>query len=130
MQTFKHSLSTDVEGIYSIEREVEADVAAAGVENGILVIFTPHSTSGIMLNENSDPEVFHDLLLGLREAFPDRPDFRHLEGNAKGHLKSAVVGPSMTMFIEGGKLLRGGYQGIYFCEFDGPRERSFYVKIF
>ena len=78
---------------------------------------------------NADPDVQHDLLLGLREAFPDRREFRHAEGNSTAHLKCSYVGPSQTVLIEDGKPILGIWQGVYFCEFDGPRHRRYYIKV-
>ena len=99
------------------------------MKSGMAVVYCPHTTAGITINENADPDVKHDLLLGLREAFPDRREFRHAEGNSAAHLKSSCVGASQLVLIEDGHLLLGTWQGIYFCEFDGPRTRRFYVKV-
>jgi secondary thiamine-phosphate synthase enzyme len=104
-------------------------LSASGVKSGIAVIFCPHTTAGITINENADPDVVRDFLIGMNKAFPDRAEFRHAEGNSHAHLKSSCVGASETVIVENGKLLLGTWQGIYFCEFDGPRTRSFYVKI-
>ena len=89
----------------------------------------PHTTGAITINENADPDVKHDLTLGLDAAFPDRAAFRHAEGNSDAHLKCSTVGASETILIEDGKLLLGIWQGVYFCEFDGPRTRKYFVKI-
>lgn len=91
--------------------------------------FCPHTTAGITINENADPDVVKDMLYGLEKAYPDRKEFQHFEGNSSAHLKATAVGSSVTVIIENGKLLLGTWQGIYFCEFDGPRTRKFYVKI-
>jgi secondary thiamine-phosphate synthase enzyme len=104
-------------------------VAESGVENGICVVFCPHTTAGITINENADPDVVHDILYGLDKAFPDRREFRHFEGNSSAHLKASCMGSSVTVIVEKGKLVLGTWQGIYFCEFDGPRTRNFYVKV-
>ena len=82
------------------------------------------TTAGITINENADPDVVRDLLLGLREAYPDRPQFRHVEGNSAAHLKASAMGSSTAVIIDGGRPLLGTWQGVYFCEFDGPRKRS------
>ena len=81
------------------------------------------------INEKADPDVIHDLLIGLSKAFPDRSEFRHAEGNSAAHLKASAVGSSVTVIIEGGKLLLGTWQSVFFCEFDPPRTRKFYVKV-
>jgi len=99
------------------------------VADGIAVVFCPHTTAGITINENADPDVVHDLLIGLNKAFPDRAEFRHGEGNSAAHLKAAAIGSSVTVMINGGKPVLGTWQGIYFCEFDPPRNRKFHVKI-
>jgi len=112
-----------------ITRVVRAFVEKSGVKNGLCVVFTPHTTAAVTINENADPDVKDDFILGLDRAFPDRPEFRHMEGNSAAHLKSSCVGASETVIIEDGKLLLGTWQGLYFCEFDGPRTRKCYVKI-
>ena len=123
------TLKTDKEGLYNITAKVVEAVRASDVESGIAVVWCPHTTGGITINENADPDVVGDLLLGLAKAFPDRAEFRHAEGNSAAHLKSSCVGVSQTIIIEKGKLLLGTWQGIYFCEFDGPRQRKYFVKI-
>lgn len=97
--------------------------------SGIAIVYCPHTTAGMTINENADPDVVHDLLIGLSKAFPDRPEFRHAEGNSTAHLKASAMGSSVTVIIESGKLLLGTWQGVYFCEFDPPRSRKFYVKV-
>lgn len=129
MKLFEYSLSTNTEGMYKITRQVAEAVTKSGVIDGICVVFCPHTTSGITINENADPDVVHDILLGLNTAFPDRREFLHCEGNSSAHLKASCVGSSATIIIKEGRLLLGTWQGIYFCEFDGPRNRKFYVKV-
>ena len=87
-----------------------------------------NGTGAITINENADPDVLHDLAIGLARAFPDRSEFRHAEGNSAAHLKSSCIGASETVLIRGGRLVLGTWQGIYFCEFDGPRRRTFLVQ--
>ncbi|SFC18612.1 secondary thiamine-phosphate synthase enzyme YjbQ [Ruminococcus albus] len=125
----KYSIKTDKEGLYNITSYVRQTLNESGVESGIAVIFCPHTTAAITINENADPDVQTDLLFALDKTYPDRPQFRHMEGNSAAHLKSSCVGASETVIIEDGTLLLGTWQGIYFAEFDGPRTRSFYVKI-
>ena len=123
------TLKTDKENLYNITVKVAEAVKASGVAEGFTVVYCPHTTAGITINENADSDVVADLLLGLEKAFPDRLEFRHGEGNSAAHLKSSCVGVSETVIITNGRLLLGTWQGIYFCEFDGPRTRKFYVKI-
>lgn len=123
------TLRTQREGMYNITQTVRQVVQEQGVQSGIVIVYCPHTTAGITINENADPDVQHDLLLGLREAFPDRAAFQHSEGNSTAHLKSSCVGVSQTIMIEQGKLVLGVWQGIYFCEFDGPRNRRYQIKV-
>lgn len=125
----QYHLQTDAEGFTDITGSVRKSLAESGVKDGICVVYCPHTTAGITINENADPDVIHDLLLGLSRALPDRPEFRHAEGNSAAHLKASAVGSSVTVFVRDGRLVLGTWQGIYFCEFDGPRSRNFYVKI-
>ncbi|MDR2367009.1 MAG: secondary thiamine-phosphate synthase enzyme YjbQ [Deltaproteobacteria bacterium] len=126
---FEYPLAAPREDFYDITYQVQRAVAASQVRQGLVVVYCPHTTAGITINENADPSVVRDLLLGLEKAFPDRPDFRHSEGNSKAHLKASAIGSSVTLIIEDWKLILGTWQGIYFCEFDPPRNRKYYVKI-
>lgn len=126
---YTYHLTTPVSGFVSITAQVKGAVAESGVQSGICVVYCPHTTAGITINENADPDVQRDLLLAYAEAFPDRKAFRHAEGNSAAHAKAAAMGSSATVIIEQGELLLGTWQGIYFCEFDGVRNRTFYVKI-
>jgi len=126
---FEYRLSAPHNDFYNITSKVKEALVKSGVQNGIVVVYCPHTTAGITINENADPDVVRDLLLGLDEAFPDRPEFRHAEGNSTAHLKASAVGSSATVIVNEGKLVLGTWQGIYFCEFDPPRERTFFVKV-
>ena len=126
---FEYDLKTAKEGFYNITSKVREAMLKSGVTEGLCVVFCPHTTAGITINENCDPDVVHDLLLGLDAAFPDRKEFRHAEGNSAAHLKAGKMGASSTVMITRGALKLGTWQGIYFAEFDGPRNRHFYVKI-
>jgi len=126
---YEYSLPTPREDFYVITPQVREAIAKSGVASGTAVIFCPHTTAGITINENADPDVVHDLLLGLGKAFPDRAEFTHGEGNSAAHLKASAMGSSATIIIDGGKPLLGIWQGIYFCEFDPPRQRKFYVSV-
>jgi secondary thiamine-phosphate synthase enzyme len=96
---------------------------------GICVVFVPHTTAAVTINENADPDVPHDVELSLSLISPNRREFRHSEGNSAAHTKSSLVGPSITLIISGGKLLLGTWQGIWFNEYDGPRTRKVYVRV-
>ena len=126
---YEYSLSTPCQDFYNITTQVRETVAKSGVSDGIAVVFCPHTTAGITVNENADPDVVHDMLVGLAKAYPDRSEFRHDEGNSAAHLKASAIGSSVTVIIDGGKPVLGMWQGIYFCEFDPPRNRKFYVKV-
>jgi secondary thiamine-phosphate synthase enzyme len=104
--------------------------AVRGVARGMAVVYCPHTTAAVTVQENADPDVVHDLLLWLDRHIPQHlPGFRHAEGNSDSHLKAALVGPSVTLIVEGGELVLGRWQGIYFCEFDGPRRRELCVQV-
>ena len=126
---FEFSLSAQRQDFYDVTAQVREAIAKSGVANGIAVVYCPHTTAGITINENADPDVIHDLLIGLGKAFPDRSEFRHGEGNSTAHLKASAIGSSVTVIIVDGKLLLGTWQSVYFCEFDPPRTRKFYVKV-
>lgn len=125
----EYKIHTQPENFYNITRQVEETVEKSGISNGICVIYSPHTTAGITINENSDPDVVTDMLYGLAQAFPDRPEYRHMEGNTTAHLKASCMGNSATVMVKDGQLVMGIWQAVYFCEFDGPRNRHFYVKI-
>jgi len=126
---YEYRLSAPRADFQNVTPKVREAVSKSGVTDGIAVVYCPHTTAGITINENADPDVVRDLLIGLDKAFPDRAEFRHAEGNSAAHLKASAVGSSATVIIDGGKLLLGTWQGIYFCEFDPPRERTFFVKV-
>ena len=125
----EYALSAQREDFYNVTQQVRDAVSKSGVANGIAVVYCQHTTAGMTINENADPDVIHDLLLGLNKAFPNRSEFRHAEGNSIAHLKASAIGSSVTVIIENGKLLLGTWQSIFFCEFDPPRTRKFYVKV-
>lgn len=129
MQAKAFHLNTPTEGFVNITRSVQSAIAESGIQSGIVVVWCAHTTAGITINENADPDVVTDMLLGLDRAYPDRPEFRHAEGNSSAHLKCSAMGVSKTIPLENGRMLLGTWQGIYFCEFDGPRRRTYYVKV-
>lgn len=112
-----------------ITSEVVKVIEESKVRNGICVVFVPHTTAGITINENADPSVRQDIMNTLNKLVPPSAGYTHLEGNADSHIKASLVGSSVTLIIENGRPLLGTWQGIYFCEFDGPRTRSVYVKV-
>jgi secondary thiamine-phosphate synthase enzyme len=124
IRTAKHDQMID------ITDQVQNLITRANIEEGMALVYCPHTTAAITVNENADPDVVHDILLSLDKTFPwTSPDYRHTEGNSAAHLKSSTIGCSKMIPITGGKLLLGTWQGIYFCEFDGPRQRIYYVKL-
>lgn len=113
-----------------ITRKVASIVTREGIQSGLAVVYCPHTTAGIAIQENADPDVKHDILMRLNEVYPwEHPKYRHAEGNTASHLKALTTGTSQTVVINGGKLVLGTWQGIYFCEFDGPRSRQYHVKL-
>jgi secondary thiamine-phosphate synthase enzyme len=113
-----------------ITGQVESIVRESGVTNGDVIVYCPHTTAAVTINENADPSVVHDILLALDEAVPrSHTGFRHSEGNSDAHCKSSLVGCSEQVLIKDGGLALGTWQGIYFCEFDGPRSRRVIVQV-
>jgi secondary thiamine-phosphate synthase enzyme len=126
---YEFQLNASKQDFYNISPQVREAVSKSGVTSGIAVVYCPHTTAGITINENADPDVVRDLLFALEKTYPDRPEFRHAEGNSAAHMKASVIGSSVTVIIENSKLVLGIWQGVYFCEFDPPRNRKFYVKV-
>jgi len=128
---FKQSLNTSRrDEMIDVTELVAARVAESRVKDGLALVYCPHTTAGIAINENADPDVKRDVLMRLDEVYPwEHPKYRHAEGNTASHLKAITTGTSQTVIVSGGRLLLGTWQGIYFCEFDGPRARTFYVKL-
>ncbi len=113
-----------------ITDEVAQAVARSQVRSGAVTVYVPHTTAGVTINENADPDVVHDMLLTLKRLIPkDAPGYRHAEGNSDSHVKASMMGASCRVLIEEGKLVLGTWQGIYLCEFDGPRTRSVHVQV-
>ena len=113
----------------NISAEVKKAITASGIKEGICVVLIPHTTASVTVNENTDPDVPHDMNLALSAISPDRREFRHGEGNSAAHVKTSLTGPSITLIVSGGRLLLGTWQGIWFCEYDGPRTRKVYVRV-
>ena len=112
-----------------ISRKVGDTVAASGVKNGVCYVYSKHTTAGITVNENADPDVVTDIIEQLDVMVPQHNRYRHSEGNSPAHIKASLMGDSETLFIEDGRIVLGTWQGIFFCEFDGPRSRVVLVKI-
>ena len=131
MYLYKHQISTKgAQQMSKVTGIVREDIEKSGIDEGIVVVYCPHTTAGFTINENADPDVVHDMLTGLEEAFPTHTDYyRHMEGNSHAHIKATLTGPSQTLIVHNKSLLLGIWQDLYFCEFDGPRNRTFYVKI-
>ncbi|HDZ90322.1 MAG: YjbQ family protein [Deltaproteobacteria bacterium] len=108
---------------------VAGEVSKSGVTDGVLVVYVPHTTAGVTINEGADPAVCTDIIRKLNELVPPNDRYRHMEGNSDSHIKATVVGSSVTVMVEKGRLVLGTWQRIFFCEFDGPRSRRVYVKV-
>jgi secondary thiamine-phosphate synthase enzyme len=128
MQTFQVRTSGQSEFI-DITRSVQEAVKKTGVADGVCIIFIPHTTAGVTINENADPTVVQDIIMELNKIVPFKDQYRHMEGNSPAHIKASLVGCSQMVFVESGKLVLGTWQGIFFCEFDGPRSRKVHVKV-
>lgn len=109
--------------------QVQKVVQQSGISEGLCHIFVPHTTAGVTINENADPSVKADILMVLNKLISDKEAYRHLEGNSPAHIKASLMGPHLTVLVSRGRLVLGTWQGIFFCEFDGPRMRSAHIKI-
>lgn len=117
------------EQMIDVTAQVQRVVFDSGVTSGMVICFAAHTTAGVTINENADPDVTRDILHKLNKEIPQAEGYRHGEGNSDAHIKSTLVGASETVLIEDGRLVLGRWQGIYFCEFDGPRERRMLVRV-
>ncbi len=130
MKTFTFDVRTDKHTqMKDITMQVQDAVRQSGVTDGLCMVFIPHTTAAVTINENADPDVVRDLNMELDKIVPWEDGYHHIEGNSAAHLKSSLVGASEQIIIEGGRLLLGTWQGVYFCEYDGPRHRKAIVKI-
>ena len=128
MSSFEVHTSRRTEFV-EVTDQVRRAVQNAGLKSGVCVVYCPHTTAAITIQENADPDVVHDMLLWLNEHVPkDACGFRHTEGNSDAHIKSSLVGSSAAVIVMDGDLVLGRWQGVYFCEFDGPRTRSVVVQ--
>lgn len=115
--------------LVDITNQVRDVLARAPVKSGCLVVFVPHTTAAVTINENADPDVVRDILHQVNQTIPFEGDYKHDEGNSAAHIKASLFGSSVTVLIEEGRLLLGRWQGIFFCEFDGPRQRNAWVQV-
>lgn len=115
--------------ILDITAQVQKVVSESGIAEGLCCVFVPHTTAGVTINENADPSVKQDILMELNKIIPFDDNYSHSEGNSAAHIKASIIGPSVNIPLKNNNLLLGTWQGICFCEFDGPRTRKFYVKI-
>ena len=115
--------------LIDLTAQVQEVVGKSKVRDGVCFLFCPHTTAGLTINENADPSVQQDIVNTLNRIIPQGRDYTHAEGNSDSHIKSSLLGPDLSIFIESGKLCLGTWQGIYFCEFDGPRNRNLFIKL-
>jgi secondary thiamine-phosphate synthase enzyme len=115
--------------LVDITKQVRSVVKQSGIEEGVCIIFVPHTTAAVTINENADPDVKTDILKEMNKVIPFEDDYRHGEGNSAAHIKAGLFGFSENVIIDNGDLVLGTWQGIYFCEFDGPRNRKVCVKV-
>jgi secondary thiamine-phosphate synthase enzyme len=123
VQTSSQTEMVDVTG------QVQKELSASGVEEGRLTLYVPHTTAGVTINEGADPAVKADILMVLNQVVPWKANYKHMEGNSPAHVKASLVGSSETVIISGGRLVLGTWQKIFFCEFDGPRNRKLHLQI-
>ncbi len=119
--------TTAHEEMADVTAEIQGIIRARAWKNGAMLVFCPHTTGAVTINEGADPDVVRDMLVNLRGLIPRTGDYRHAEGNSDAHIKCSLVGPSVLVPVEAGRLALGTWQKIYFCEFDGPRERSLWL---
>ncbi len=116
------------EELVDITARVREELVSSSVKDGICYIYVPHTTAAVTINENADPSVKEDILMALRKIVPDSLPYRHSEGNSPAHVKACLIGSSIKVIIDEGQLALGTWQGIFFCEFDGPRSRNVFIK--
>lgn len=127
---YKYGVSTKkAQQFIDITHLIEESLDKSGINDGIITVYCPHTTAGITINENADPDVVRDILLGLDKAFPVHGDYRHFEGNSHAHIKASVMGASCNLLVANGNLILGRWQSVYFCEFDGPRNRDVLIRV-
>ncbi|HOQ31173.1 MAG TPA: secondary thiamine-phosphate synthase enzyme YjbQ [Candidatus Hydrogenedens sp.] len=112
-----------------LDSYIEQFIQETGIKNGIVCVYVPHTTAGITINENADPDVLHDIDKTLDTLIPWNGNYKHAEGNSPAHVKASLMGSSVQIIIQNGKLVLGTWQSVFFCEFDGPRTRKFYIEV-
>ena len=115
--------------LIDVTRQVREAIRSSGIGNGLALVFTPHTTAAVTINENADPDVVRDIVMELNKIVPLQDNYRHAEGNSAAHLKSSLIGASETLIVVNGEAQLGTWQGIFFCEFDGPRKRTLQVQV-
>ncbi|NLY77063.1 MAG: YjbQ family protein [Tissierellia bacterium] len=121
--------TTKSQEFIDITNLINEEIRRKSIQDGIAVVFIPHTTAGVTVNENTDPDVVEDILTSLNRAFPVKGNYLHYEGNSHAHIKASIMGSSCSLIIEKGRLKLGRWQGVFFCEFDGPRDRRVYIKV-
>jgi len=125
--SFNVSTSQQVQFV-DITSKVQQAVNEAGIDDGLVVVYVPHTTAGVTINENADPSVRRDIIMQMDKIVPEHGGYTHAEGNSPAHIKASMMGSSVTVIVSGGKLNLGTWQGIFFCDFDGPRNRKVWIK--
>ncbi len=132
MKVYKNYINVktlDKQNFYEITHKVRDLIKESKIKEGIVTVYSPHTTSALCINENGDPDVVIDMIYALDKAFPDDPKFKHMEGNSSAHLKSINLGSTVSLTLNDGLIEMGIWQGIFFCEFDGPRDRKVLVHV-
>jgi len=130
MKIYEYAVQTNSHTqLINIDQLVQKAINESSIQDGLCVVFIPHTTAGVTINENADPSVISDLLKEMNKVIPFSDDYKHSEGNSAAHIKSSLVGCSCSLIIESGSAKLGTWQSVFFCEFDGPRRRKVWLKI-
>lgn len=130
MQSIQFNVRTSARiQFINIDSQIHDAIKKSGIIDGICVVFVPHTTAGVTINENADPDVVRDMIMEMNKVVPYQDGYHHAEGNSAAHIKSSLFGPSISLIVEGGRIVYGTWQSVYFCEFDGPRTRRVLVKV-
>jgi secondary thiamine-phosphate synthase enzyme len=121
--------SNDRTAIIDMTHQIQAIVKESGIKSGVCYVYIPHTTAGVTINENADPDVKADMLMEINKVIPFSDSYRHMEGNSAAHIKASLFGNSEMIIVEDGRLQLGTWLGIFFCEFDGPRSRKVWIKL-